>query len=242
MPTAEEVFKKHIEATGGMDAWKAKKSMHATGMMRFPSAGIEGKMVVKATLPNLMLMTMDLTGIGLVSAGFDGTTGWSINPMAGPTILDGKALEDMRRQADFQRELLLATNPGKSEVLGPAMFGTTEVWNVTVREAEGRETTNLYDRKTGLLVGTVMKVASPMGEVPVTMAMNQYTDFDGVKWPKMALSWTPVGQQEIVTETIAWNAVPESEFALPPEIVALRDKKKSAPAPKDPPAKTPQGK
>lgn len=268
VPTAEEVFKKHIEATGGLDAWKAKKSMNSTGVMRFPSAGLEGKMVVKAMLPNQMLMTMDITGIGVVSAGFDGTTGWSINPMAGPTILEGKPLDDMRRQADFQRDLLLAGNPGKSEVKGPALFGVTEVWNVTVREADGRETTNLYDRKTGMLVGTIMNVASQMGEVPVTVVMSQYNDFDGVKWPKLALSWTPVGQQEIITDTIEWNTVPAAEFALPPEIVALQSRKKSptgpggapagpggkptgpstkpagpgGPAPKDPPATPPQGK
>src|SRR3712207_8571336 len=36
---------------------------------------------------------------GQMSSGYDGTVGWSVNPMQGPRLLEGKELEQLREDA-----------------------------------------------------------------------------------------------------------------------------------------------
>ncbi len=209
--------------------------MHSTGAMRMPAAGLEGKMDIKAMSPNLMYMNMEIPGVGAIKGGFDGTTGWATNPMAGPTIIEGSALEDFRRQADMHRDLRLAMEPGKSEVIGLATFGPKTVWSVQVREGNGREYINLYEKDGGLLCGSIMKVATQMGELPVTSVIGQYKDFGDVKVSTNITAWSPVGAQEITTDTCTWNTMTAKDFAAPPEIAALVAEKAKPVTPAAPP-------
>ena len=40
--------------------------------------------------PNKMQMMTTIPGVGAIQVGFDGTTGWSVDPMQGPRVLAGK--------------------------------------------------------------------------------------------------------------------------------------------------------
>lgn len=236
IPSAQEVFKRHYEAVGGDAAWKSRTSMSSTGSMVIPAAGIEAPMTVKSLVPNKLAVSLELPQQGSTRMGYDGTTAWSIDPMRGPTLMSPDQLGDFKRTADFQRDSRLAANPGKSTVTGLAEFDGRTVWVVKVVEDGSDEagTTQMYDRDSGLLVGMSTIAKTEMGDIPVTVVLAEYGDFDGAKAPKRTIMWMMMQSMDMLVKSIEWNTLKDSDFAVPPEIATLmkaRDEKKAdAPA------------
>ncbi|MFM8641819.1 MAG: hypothetical protein ACKOEP_03155, partial [Phycisphaerales bacterium] len=85
LPAAKAVFAKHLAAIGGEEAWAAKTGMVSTGSMEIPAAGLKGTMKMSAMVPAKVLVEIDLPGMGKTASGFDGTTGWTSDPMRGPS-------------------------------------------------------------------------------------------------------------------------------------------------------------
>ena len=92
LPAARDIIDRHIKERGGRQAIMARTSTHATGSVSLPAAGLSGKLESFHAKPNKFLQRMSLPGIGDIEEGFDGTVGWSVSPLTGPTLLDGKQL------------------------------------------------------------------------------------------------------------------------------------------------------
>ena len=95
---------KHLAAIGGRQAVLSHKSTHATSTLSMPAAGVTGAVDVYGAQPNRTLLKVTLGG-ARCSKGFDGTHGWSISPMTGPMLLEGKQLEEKRFDSEFHSEL-----------------------------------------------------------------------------------------------------------------------------------------
>ncbi len=63
--------------------------------------GIEGNLQVLAAAPNKIKTTIELGQYGKSLSGYNGTVGWSMDPMSGNRILEGEALQQMIARADF---------------------------------------------------------------------------------------------------------------------------------------------
>ena len=225
-PSAKDIFTKHLDATGGKAAWEAKKSMIAKGALEIPAAQLKGSMNTTAAAPDRVAVVMELPGIGTAGQCFDGTVGWSMDPMRGPSILGAKEVEQIKRDGNFLRDLQMASDPGTAEVVGLVEFEGTPCWHV---RADG--TSYLYAKDTGLMKGTQMTIATPMGDLPVTIVADDYRDFGDVKMPTRSTNKV-MGQMQIMTvDTVEWNSVKDDAFAMPPEIKAMQDAAKSTPKP-----------
>jgi len=227
-PSAKEIFTKHLDAIGGAKAMKSKESMVAIGSMEIPAAQLKGSMRTVARVPASVVIAMDLPGIGATSSGFDGTTGWTVDPMRGPSIMGAKEVAQVRRDGDFLRDLRLAEEP-EGEVTGLFDFDGKPCWAVTVPGRDGAAATqNYYERETGLMRGMSMTASTPMGELPVTVVTDEYKDFGGIKLATRTTTKV-MGQVQVMTvDAVEWNSAKDSDFDLPAEIKALRD---AAPAP-----------
>lgn len=238
-PAAAELFRKHLDATGGEAAWATKSAIRSKGAIEIPSAGLKGSMTLVAMEPDRMLVTMDLPGMGETRTGSDGTTGWSIDPMRGPALMDAKQLADIKRDANFRRDLMLAKDAGNAEVVGLFEFEGAPCWRVKVTGAgSAKETHHFYSKESGLLTGMSMRMATPMGEIPAVIAVGDYKDFGDVKLPAKTVTKVMGQQQVMTTDTVDWGGVDEKVFELPAEIKAL----KSAPAAPAAPAAAPAAK
>jgi hypothetical protein len=238
-PSAKDVLSRHVDAIGGAAAWDAKKSMTSTGAIEIPSVQIKGTIKMAAMAPDRVVVESELPGVGKTAQGFDGVVGWSIDPMRGPALMDPDQIAQIKRDGNFRKDLSLAQDPGNSEVVGLFDFEGTPCWQVKVDGVGGGQASQFYARDTGLLRGMSMSAATPMGELPIVMVMDEYREFGDVKMS--ARSTTKVmGQTQLMTiDSVTWNAASEADFALPAQIKALVSASSAGPAANSPAGASP---
>lgn len=80
-PAVDDLVAKNVAARGGADKIKAIQSLKVTATMTAPN-GMQLPITISVKRPGLIRSEMNVQGAAIVQA-FDGTTGWSINPMTG---------------------------------------------------------------------------------------------------------------------------------------------------------------
>lgn len=105
LPTARLIIDRHIQAIGGRAAILAHKSTHAVGTISMPATGITGPIDVYAAAPDKSFVKISLGGVGDLLEGFDGTHGWTLQPMMGPMLKQGKELAEKKFDSDYYSDL-----------------------------------------------------------------------------------------------------------------------------------------
>ena len=222
LPSAADVFLRYTNAIGGASAIKKHRSRRIVGRFELTAQAIGGPLEIFAAAPDRMLLRMELGGLGRVERGFDGTTGWSIDPGVGPRLLQGRELDELRISADFYSELKSPDQFASATVVERRSFEGRDCHVVKVVIKSGIEVTEFYDANSGLLVGSQMTSTSAMGSVPTTVVVEEYKPFDGVSMPTKVRQ-RAMGVEWLLTLTaVEHNRVPESTFDLPAEIAALQ--------------------
>ncbi len=226
LPEAQQLFDRYAEAIGGRDRVMAVSSLHSTAEFEMPAAGIKGAMEIFAGKPNKSFVRMEFPGMGSTTTGFDGTVGWTIDPIQGPALAEGGPLEYMRETADFLEALGNIPDPARytsMETVGRAEMGGRPCWKVRLISRTGRESSNCYDTETGLLVGMERTQESQMGKIATTILLSDYKEFGGIRMPTKSVA-SMMGQQMMVaTRTVELDTVQASRFELPAEIRLLAD-------------------
>src|SRR5215813_7131351 len=101
-----------------------------------PASGLNGPVeVFGAANPDRVMIKTSVAGIGETLEGFDGSHGWTVNPMTGPMLKVGKELEQAKYDADFYSEL---RDPKKYEVktIEKTTFEGRPCYKVSVRRID----------------------------------------------------------------------------------------------------------
>lgn len=222
LPSAAEVFDRYRSAIGGADAIRGHRSRRILGRFELTAQAIGGPMEILSAAPDRMLLRMELAGLGKVQRGFDGTTGWSIDPGVGPRVLQGRELDELRLSAEFYSELKDPALFESATVVDRRPFEGRDCHVVKVVRKTGIEITEFYDVETGLLAGSQMTSTSAMGSVPTTVVVDEYKAFDGVSMPTKVRQ-RAMGVEWVLTLTeVEHDRVPDESFELPAEIAALQ--------------------
>lgn len=221
LPSARSILDRHLAAIGGREAVLRHNSTHAKGTLTMPAAGITGTLEVYAARPNKSLLTVSLGGVGEVTEAFDGTTGWSVSPMTGPMLLEGKQLEEKRFDADYDSELRSDARYDSITTIEKTEFDGRECYKVRLVRKTGREDLEFYDVQTGLKAGSITTRETPMGTVTGTVTETDYRKFGGLLQPTTIRSQIGSLQQVITIASIEYDTVPPSVFDVPPDIKAL---------------------
>lgn len=220
-PPAAEVVAKYLQAIGGRDAAARFASRHLTAEMSVPAMGVTAPMEIWYARPNRMLVKMDMAGMA-VASGSDGTVVWANSPMTGPRILAGAERMMALDNANFDNNVDFAKVFPTMETVGERTVDGHACWNVRMVSAAGTEVQNCFDKESGLLIGSIAKQPTEMGEATFDAVISDYRDFDGLKLPTRTVV-SSSGQQLIrVIKTVSHGPVADSIFALPPEIRALQ--------------------
>jgi hypothetical protein len=221
LPTPRAIIDRHLAAIGGRAAVVARTSTHATGTVAFPSAGMTGNVDVYSAKPDKSLLRMTLGGVGQIEEGFNGTVGWSLNPMTGPTLTQGKELEQKKFDADFLSDLHLDSRYESMTTVEKSDFDGRPCYKLRLVPRGGGEEFEFYDVQTGLKAGSINTRESPMGPITGTTVESDYRKFGPLLWATTIKSSAMGVQQVITLTTIEYDKVDPGTFDPPPAIKAL---------------------
>ena len=222
LPAGRTLIDRYVQAIGGREAVTRHSTIRYVGTFEMPAAGAKGDFTLIQAAPNKMAMTMDFPGMGQMTTGYDGTVGWSVNPMQGPRVLEGKELEQMRDEAGPSAMLRPADRVRSAETMELTTMGGQACYKVKITYHSGRESIDCYSPETGLLVGTIQRQESPMGSVEVTTVVSDWKEFGGVK-VSTRLRAQMMGQEMVQTITALEFDRPEDAKAteLPEQVKPL---------------------
>jgi hypothetical protein len=221
LPSARSIIDRHVKAIGGREAVLSHTSSHATGSMTVTGSGITGVLDVYAAKPDKSLVKINLGGIGDVIEGFDGVHAWSVSPMTGPMLTQGKELEEKRFDADFYSDLHDEGRYASIKTVEKTMFDGRPCYKVSLVKKDGAEDFDFYDVETGLKAGAMATRESQMGPMPVTQVHSDYKKFGNLLVPT-TLKQTAMGVEQVLkVNTFEFDNVPDSTFDPPAQIKAL---------------------
>ena len=222
-PPADEVIARYVEAIGGADAHTTPRSIRTSGVVAMPGLGLEGTYEVLQLLPDRSLTRVTIPGIGEILSGFDGVSGWTVDPLVGASLMEGAELAQTKERAN-----ILATTRDPSLVVSRETVELSDsdgeaCWRVRLVWVSGGESLDCYSRDTGLLLASEDAEVTPMGELLVTTRFSDYEPFYGMVLPTRLVQ-SAMGQvQELTVNAVVLDDVEEAELAPPPAIRALLD-------------------
>lgn len=221
LPSARSIIDRHIEAVGGRKAILAHTSSHATGTMTVAGAGITGVLDVYSAKPDKSLVKINLGGIGDVFEGFNGTHAWSVSPITGPMLTQGKELAEKKFDADFYSDLHEDGRFASMKTVEKTTFEGRPCYKVSLVRKDGGEDIELYDVETGLKAGAIVTRESQMGPMTVTQVHSDYRKFGGMLLAT-TMKQTAMGVEQVLKITsVEFDNVSPSMFEPPAQIKAL---------------------
>jgi hypothetical protein len=221
LPAASEVIAKFVKAIGGKDAYLKIQSQHAKGKFEMPAQGLTGDLEVFHKRPNKLVVRVNIPAMGDVLTGFDGKVAWTLNAAMGPMLMEGKQLEQMQDQADFDSILHAESDYKSMETVEITPFEKKECYKLKLVKKNGQEVTEFYDVKTGLLAGMIMTQESPFGPVQATNVLEEYKKFNDVLFATKVTQRMGPLEQTMIMSQYELNKVEDSKFELPEQIKAL---------------------
>lgn len=237
LPKAADILDKYVEATGGKAAYAKIKNRVMKGTVEMPSQGLKGSLVIYAARPNLMYSAFEIPGMVKEEGGTDGKVAWQRNSMAGARLLGGEELEQMRREAMFDKDVDWRKVFKKAETLGVEEVNGSPAYKVELAIDDENKMIAYYDQKSHLQVKVAMTVKTPMGDTLVESLLSDYRDVGGILMPHKNTSTVMMMQRVLTFDSIEVNVeLPKDRFELPEDIKELVKTPKEAKTPekKDP--------
>ncbi|MFL6280034.1 MAG: hypothetical protein ACJ731_07990 [Vicinamibacterales bacterium] len=221
LPSARSIIDRYVKAIGGRAAILAHSSSHATGTITMSGAEITGVLDTYNAKPDKSVQKIDLGGIGVVYEAFDGVHGWSVSPITGPMLTQGKELEEKKFDADFYGDLHEEGRYTSMETVEKTTFEGRPCYKVSLVRKDGGEDIEFYDVETGLRAGATLTRESQMGPVTVTQVYSDYKKFGHLLLPT-TMKQSAMGVDQLLKFTsIEFDTVSPSVFEPPAQIKAL---------------------
>lgn len=215
-PSAAQVLERYVKAIGGEAAIRKITSRVLKGTFELPAFGATGSAEIYATAPNKLLTVFTIPGFGILRQGFDGTRGWAQDPQLGLRDQTGAELANMRRTADFYKDIRLGELYPKITLRGKDKVDGGEVYVLEATPADGSPVVLYFSIETGLLVRIDSTREAPMGRVPAVEHLQDYKEVDGIRIPFTSLQSLPNMSFVIKINEVKCNvAIDEARFEKP---------------------------
>src|SRR5690606_17558800 len=209
LPSAGEIVAKYAKALGGREALSKPTSRYEKGTMELSPMGVKGSFESFARSDNRTLTKVTLDGIGDLLDGFDGTTAWTVNPLQGSRVKEGRELEQTKRMSTFARDVDLTKAFSSMRVRGIEKVGERDAY-VVIGSSDGLPDEVMYfDVEGGLLLRRDSIVIAPEGQQSTSTFFDDYREISGIKVAHKTRITTPAFE---ITSTIT-----EVKFDIPIE-------------------------
>ncbi len=221
LPPADDVIESYVRAIGGAEAHTSPRSIRTTGIIELPGMGLQGTFEVLQLLPDRSVTRVSIPGIGEIESGFDGSSGWSVDPLMGAALMEGDELGQARDRANILGTLRDPAVVPVRETLELGGSDGERCWRVRLAWASGGESVDCYSTETGLLIASENTEVSPMGEMLVTTRFSDYEAFGPMILPTRLVQ-SAMGQvQELIVQDVVVDDVDATELTPPPAIQTL---------------------
>jgi hypothetical protein len=225
LPAPKQIIDRFIKELGGEEAIRKIDAQRMKGKIDMGGQGLSGNLEVLAKRPDKIVMKITMAGIGELLQGYDGKVGWSMNPVTGPMVLEGKMLEQVKEQARFYAVLHEPGEFKSMQTAGVVNHDGKEAYQLKLVRKSGQEVIEYYDTQTGLLIGSSEVQETPLGAIAVSATIGDYKKFGEVLFAtRMTQKMGPLAQV-MSFESMEFDGVEDAAFDLPPEIKALIKKK-----------------
>jgi len=221
LPKASDLLAKSAAALGGLDAYKAIKSVRARGTFEMAAQNLTGTVEIIQSRPAQVRLTVDIPGIGTIESGSDGKIGWEMNPMSGPALMQGKALADAISEAQFDSAFNGPDFVKEATTLEKTSFNGKAAYILRVVSKFDSESTIYLDAETYYPIGVEKVSETQMGSMPTTASAGEFKKFGGFMQPTVMVQSAMGFDQVIRLTSYEYDVVPASAFDLPPAIKAL---------------------
>lgn len=229
LPQAKTIVDRYVQAIGGREAMARDNFRHVVTEMEMPAMGQKMTMDMKFARPNKFAVTMQMPGLGTMRSGFDGAHGWSVNPMTGPMLLEGKELEQLRRQADFDATANLATQYPTMQTVERSTANGEPCYRVRMVSAAQDTAFACFDVGTGLLSQMQMRQESQMGQMEAVVSFQDYRAAGGMKMPYKTVTQVMGQEMTMTVKSASTASIAPAEFEPPAEVKALIASRPGAP-------------
>jgi hypothetical protein len=223
LPDARAVLTRYAQATNA--AKLATFAGHRVkGTFELPAAGLTGTMEGYSDQLGRSVQIITLAAIGEVKEGVDTAFAWSLDPMQGPKLIEGKEFIESREREDpraMRRDPALVL---QAQTLERTVIDSVPCVKVKLTWKSGRTTTEYFSEKTGLLVQAESTETSSMGDLAVTTSYGDYKTFDGITMPTKTVQKANNTEVTLRLTEVVFGPVDPAKLAIPPEILALRKK------------------
>lgn len=181
--TVEEVLSRHVEARGGRETLAQTESLRLRGTLDI--GGLAATMTLQARRPNQLHIEVQADGRKEVRA-WDGTAGWAAleqQNRSTPQVLEGKDLELLRRQADFDGPLVDPAAKGHRVELVPGDGREDSLVRLRILRADGSVLISLLDPGTWLEVRQEFSTQLGGQPVEVIVTLDDYREVQGLLLP-----------------------------------------------------------
>ena len=215
LPSVDELLERYVQAVGGRQAIEKVTSRVWKGSR----VGADGVLVpedVYAKAPNKLLTVTSYPNL-VFRTGFNGAQGWARSTQGGRD-LDDEMLAQLRREAEFYKELKLKELYTQMSVLGKATVGEREAYVVEATPSGGGSPEKLYfDVQTGLLLRKYTESKTVIGQFPTQTDYEDYREVDGAKLP-FSIRWAIPGRAwgRKIDEVKQNIQLDDAQFDLPP--------------------------
>lgn len=216
--TVDEIIEKNLQARGGVDKIKALKSFKSTGTISLGGQEIEFTQYMKRE--RKMRMEMAIMGTSIIT-GFDGTNGWSVNPMTGSdkaTALPAEQAKMMSAQADFDGEFVDWKKKGtKIEYVGTVDVDGASAYKLKITDKDGDVRHSYIDVTNNLELKTEMTTDYQGQKMVVEVVFSNHKPIGGIMVP-WSIDVRSQGQsaQSLTIKDVKPNIdIPDMMFMMP---------------------------
>ena len=179
--TTQTVLNKYIEAVGGKTNISKINDLTMKASATIQGMKLNINMIYK--IPGEYLMEVTMNNQTFQKMVIKGEIGKS-SGMQGNQDLKGKELEKIKMQAEPFPELKYEKLGYKAELKGINEINGKDAYLIEITSPLNSISSDYYSVESGLKIKSESTEDTPMGKVPQTSEILEYTDINGVKFPK----------------------------------------------------------
>jgi hypothetical protein len=216
LPKADDLFDRSVQASGGREGWLKLTSLHIKGELEIAASGMSGTMEIFSQAPAKVLECLKFETDVFFCRAYDGTMGWQDDSQSGLKDLQGKDLEEMKRDADFYSAINEKKKYSTMHTTGESEFNGGKVYVVEAVRGDGKKFELYFSKESGLETGS-KEFGGPDAQTK-TLYYESYKPIAiaGVKLPTKIRSVTDTADIRFTIQEVEANpSIAETAFRMP---------------------------